>query len=54
MRRVVAATVFGLFEDLCRDHRAVFAGVDRDEARRPSKRLAHDGDTNLLVLVLGL
>src|SRR5712671_1224239 len=51
--RVEAVGILILLEDLADDHRAVFTGVDRDLARGPGERLAHDLDAGLLVVVLG-
>src|SRR5262249_44873305 len=50
--RVEAEAVLILLEDLADDHRAVFAGVDRDLTRRSLDRLADDLDAGLLVVVL--
>src|SRR6202171_1774058 len=51
--RVEAVGILILLEDLADDPRAVFAGVDRDLARRIGQGLAHDLDAGLLVVVLG-
>src|SRR2546421_10384685 len=51
--RVEAVGILILLEDLADDHRAVFAGIDRDLAGRRGQRLAHDLDAGLLVVVLG-
>src|SRR5258707_7693830 len=52
--RVEAVGILILLEYLADDHRAVLARIDRDLARGPGKRLAHDLDAGLLVVVLGL
>src|SRR5712664_1877217 len=51
--RVEAIRILVLLEDLADDHRAVFAGIDRDLAGWIGQRLAHDLDAGLLVVVLG-
>src|ERR1019366_7684635 len=51
--RVEAVGVLVLLEDLADDDGSVLARVDGDLARRPGKRLAHDLDAGLLVVVLG-
>src|SRR6266403_2067608 len=51
--RIEPVGVLILFEDLADDDGAVFTGVDRDLARGPGKRLAHDLDAGLLVVILG-
>src|SRR5215216_3919083 len=52
--RVEAVIVLLLLEDLADDDGTVFACVDRDLASGPGKRLAHDLDAGLLVVVGGL
>src|SRR5665647_1495598 len=51
--RVEAVSIRLVLEDLADDDGTVFARVDRDLARRPGQRLAHDLDAGLLVVVLG-
>src|SRR6266481_8468135 len=51
--RVESIGVLILLKDLTDDHRAVFAGIDRDLTGRIGQRLAHDLDAGLLVVVLG-
>src|SRR6185437_10560664 len=51
--RVEAVGVLVLLEDLADDDGTILACVDRDLARRPGQRLAHDLDAGLLVVVLG-
>src|SRR5712671_1058618 len=51
--RVEAVIVRLVLDDLADDDGAVLARVDRDLARRPGQRLAHDLDAGLLVVVLG-
>src|SRR5258708_4845929 len=51
--RVEAIRILVLLEDFADDHRAVFAGIDRDLAGWIGQRLAHDLDAGLLVVVLG-
>src|SRR5450631_505490 len=50
---VEAVGVLILLKDLADDDGAVLARVDRNLARRPGERLAHDLDAGLLVIVLG-
>src|SRR5436190_788194 len=49
---VEAVGILILFEDLADDDGPVLARIDRDLARRPAERLAHDLDAGLLVVVL--
>jgi len=50
---VEAVIVLLLVEDLADHDRAVFAGVERDLARRPGQRLTDDVDANLLIVIGG-
>ncbi len=51
--RVEAVGVLILLKDLADDHRAVFAGIDRDLAGRIGQRLAYNLNAGFLVVVLG-
>src|SRR4051794_4811936 len=51
---IEAECVCRIFEDLANDHRAVFTRVGEDLARRCLQRLADDGNSGLLILIIGL